>query len=294
MLTDIYFSYAREAAAAKPVKTLGWRVAGALDTALVVWLVAGSGSAGAIVGAIELAVKLAFYLLQKPAENKPQTAPPSPTTASVAGQLFRQYYAVSRSEREQLNRHPAFTIWLTGLSGSGKSTLASELDRWLHGQQVRSYIIDGDNTRLGINKDLDFSRQGRQENIRRVAEMCRLFNEAGVVVISSFISPFEQDRRAAARIIGEENFVEVFVDASLDTCAARDKKGLYKLAKEGKIADFTGISSPYEAPAQPQLHIYTDDQPVADSIAIITQWIQKNKLAIDYAPLAGTKTSLFQ
>lgn len=296
MLTDIYFSYFKKDHTPEKdvVKALSWRLIGTLDTVLLVYLITGSWAISIRVGALELLLKTAFFFLYAGRSGRPPAQPETGKKEQHTDHLFRQYYAITKEAREQLNKHPAFTIWLTGLSGSGKSTLASELDRWLHRQGIHSYIIDGDNTRLGINKDLDFSREGRQENIRRVAEMCRLFNEAGIVVISSFISPFEKDRRDAASIIGEENFTEVFIDASLQTCAARDRKGLYQLAKEGKIKDFTGISSPYEVPAQPHLHINTDHASIEESITSIIQWIQKNKLATYYASPTGTKTSLFQ
>lgn len=292
MLTDVYFSYFRKdhTPGSNVVKAISWRLLGTLDTVLLVYLVTGSWTTGIRVGILELLIKTALFFLY--AARKQGIQPEIDKKEQQPGHLFRQYYAVTKEAREQLNKHPAFTIWLTGLSGSGKSTLASELDKWLHKQQIRSYIIDGDNTRLGINKDLDFSREGRQENIRRVAEMCRLFNEAGIVVISSFISPFEEDRQHAAAIIGKENFTEVFIDASLETCAARDKKGLYQLAKEGKIRDFTGISSPYEPPATPDLHIHTDHSSIEDSTHAIIGWVQKNKLATYYASTTRTKTSL--
>lgn len=298
MLTDIFIGVFKKDPAVKRdlAKAAFWRLIGSLDTIILAYMVTRSWSVALRIGILELLTKIVLYFLHERIWRRVRTrsSAAAKDTDPPADHLFHQTYAITRQAREQLNNHPAFTIWLTGLSGSGKSTLASELDKWLYQQQIRSYIIDGDNTRLGINKDLDFSREGRQENIRRVAEMCRLFNEAGIVVISSFISPFEQDRRAAAAIIGEENFTEVFIDASLQICAARDKKGLYQLAKEGKIKDFTGISSPYEAPVKPDLHIHTDHSSIEDSTKIITQWIQKNKLATYYAPTTGIKTSLLQ
>ncbi|MET0392118.1 MAG: adenylyl-sulfate kinase, partial [Chitinophagaceae bacterium] len=273
-----------------------WRLAGCLDTFLLVWAIAGSLPAGIRTALAELLLKTILYVAYSLTLRKTGLQPvanPENAKTGVAEHLFRQFYAVRRPEREQLNGHPAFTIWLTGLSGSGKSTLASGLDQWLYTRHIHSYIIDGDNTRLGINKDLDFSAAGRQENIRRVAELCKLFNEAGIVVIASFISPFEQGRREAAAIIGEEYFSEVFIDASLATCAARDKKGLYQLAREGRIKEFTGISSPYERPANPDLHLRTDEASIEESMQAIIEWIQKTKLAA-YAPVAATKTALFQ
>ena len=192
--------------------------------------------------------------------------------------LFQQNYSVSRKDREELNVYPSFTIWLSGLSGSGKSTIAAALDQWFFKRQIRSYILDGDNTRLHLNWDLDFSREGRKENIRRVAEVSRLFNEAGVVVISSFISPFEEDRITAKSIVGDENYVEVYIATPLETCMERDTKGLYKKAQKGEIKDFTGINSPYEIPTNPDITVDTTDASIEDSLELITKWLLENKL----------------
>ena len=178
---------------------------------------------------------------------------------------------VTRNDWENLNSRPSFTLWLTGLSGSGKSTLAVEIEEWIYKNKGRAYILDGDNTRLGINSDLSFSDEDRTENIRRVAEICRLFNEAGVIVIASFISPFIADRSKAKTIIGKENFVEVFLDASILVCQARDTKGLYKMALEGKIKHFTGISSSYEPPVNPDIHLNTEFLSIEDCLAVVKQ-----------------------
>jgi adenylyl-sulfate kinase len=210
------------------------------------------------------------------------------------GQLFTQSFAVTKMKRERLTGHPSFTIWLTGLSGSGKSSLASELELWLHKNNFHSYIIDGDNTRLGINRDLDFSKEGRDENIRRVAEICKLMNEAGIIVICSFISPYKKGRKEAAQIIGENNFTEVFINATIETCMHRDTKGLYKLAAGGKIKDFTGVNSPYEVPQDPSLIISTDHVPLQKSAREIIDWVKKNKLPLTYAKPATVKESVLQ
>lgn len=197
---------------------------------------------------------------------------------SVANNLFQQKYTVSKKDREELNGNPSFTIWFSGLSGSGKSTIAAALDQWFYNRQIRSYITDGDNTRLHLNSDLDFSREGRKENIRRVAEVARLFNDAGVVVISSFISPFEEDRITAKNIVGTENYVEVYIATPLEICIERDTKGLYKKAQNGEIKDFTGINSPYEVPLNPDIVVDTTNASIEDSLEIITQWLLQNKL----------------
>jgi len=156
-------------------------------------------------------------------------------------------FKTTKSDREQIKSQKAMTIWMSGLSGSGKSTIANSLEFTLHSKNYHTYILDGDNTRLGLNKGLGFTEEDRVENIRRVAEVCKLMNDAGLIVICSFISPFEKNRQQAREIIGE-NFIEVFVDADLSTCEERDPKGLYKKARLGEIKDFTGISSPFETP----------------------------------------------
>jgi len=162
--------------------------------------------------------------------------------------LTEYNFRISQKDRENIKGQKAFTIWMSGLSGSGKSTIANTLEVSLHSKNYHTYILDGDNTRLGINKDLGFSEEDRIENIRRVSEICKLMNDAGIIVICSFISPFKKNRQQAREIIGEDRFVEVFIDTDLSTCEMRDPKGLYKKARLGEIKDFTGISSPFEVP----------------------------------------------
>ena len=156
-------------------------------------------------------------------------------------------FKISKSDREKVKNQKACTIWMSGLSGSGKSTIANQLEIVLNDLRYHTYTLDGDNTRLGLNKGLGFSEEDRIENIRRVAEVCKIMNDAGLIVVCSFISPFEKNRTQAKEIIGD-NFIEVFVDADLQTCETRDPKGLYKKARAGEIKDFTGISSPFETP----------------------------------------------
>lgn len=146
-------------------------------------------------------------------------------------------------------------VWLTGLSGSGKSTLANHLELALSKRGVQVYVLDGDNVRSGLNSDLTFSDEDRKENIRRIAEVAKLFSDSGTIVITAFISPFIEDRENAKKIIGEDNFIEVHVDTSLDVCESRDVKGLYKKARSGEIPNFTGIDSPYEEPTKPDIVI---------------------------------------
>ena len=164
---------------------------------------------------------------------------------------------VPRETRERIHGHRGATLWLTGLSGSGKSTLSHRVEKKLIERGVFAYVLDGDNVRHGLNKDLGFSPEARVENIRRVAEVAKLFTEAGAVVITAFISPYRADRDLARALFPEGDFVEIHVAASLEVCESRDPKGLYKKARAGQIPDFTGISAPYEAPSAPELVVDT-------------------------------------
>ena len=172
--------------------------------------------------------------------------------------IVRQDYKVGKQERKtSLNQKPTL-LWFTGLSGSGKSTLADKLEQELHKRGFNTYLLDGDNVRHGLNKDIDFSEQGRTENIRRIGEVAKLMLDAGLIVLTAFISPFKKDRQLVRDLVEDGEFVEVFVDAPLDVCESRDVKGLYEKARSGKITNFTGISSPYEKPENPELIIDTD------------------------------------
>jgi adenylylsulfate kinase len=180
---------------------------------------------------------------------------------------------VSAGERHQLMNQKPKLIWFTGLSGSGKSTLAVQLEAALHARGFKTYLLDGDNIRSGLNKDLSFTDDGRVENIRRISEVCKLFLDAGVVLLSAFISPFQADREQVKGIVGEDNYFEVFVDAPLEVCEQRDVKGLYKKARSGEVKNFTGISSPYERPTRPDVVIATDKMSVEESLAVLMKEI---------------------
>ena len=171
-----------------------------------------------------------------------------------------------------MNQRPKL-IWFTGLSGSGKSTLAVQLEAALHAQGFKTYLLDGDNIRSGLNKDLTFTDDARIENIRRISEVCKLFLDAGVVLLSAFISPFQADRDQVRSIVGGENYIEIFVDAPLEVCEQRDVKGLYKRARAGEVKNFTGISSPYEKPSAPDVVITTDKMSVEESLALLLREI---------------------
>ena len=178
---------------------------------------------------------------------------------------------VDPEQRQRLMNQRPRLIWFTGLSGSGKSTLAVQLEAALHAEGFKTYLLDGDNIRSGLNKDLTFTDEGRVENIRRISEVCKLFLDAGVVLLSAFISPFQADRDQVRSIVGNENYLEVFVDAPLEVCEQRDVKGLYKKARAGEVKNFTGISSPYERPAHPDVVIATDKMSVEESLKVLME-----------------------
>jgi bifunctional enzyme CysN/CysC len=188
-----------------------------------------------------------------------------------AQNVHRQALSITREDRQRLNGHSGKVIWFTGLSGSGKSTIANALEKELHAQGKRTYILDGDNVRQGLNKDLGFTDADRIENIRRVAEVAKLMMDAGLIVMTAFISPFRAERDMARQLIGEENFIEVFVDTPLAVCEQRDPKGLYKKARAGQLPNLTGIGSPYEPPVRPEILI----QPNADALDVTVQQLLK-------------------
>lgn len=180
---------------------------------------------------------------------------------------------VSRAQRELLLKQRATLIWFTGLSGSGKSTLAMQLEAQLHAQGFKTYLLDGDNIRSGLNKDLSFSDEDRVENIRRIAEVSSLMLDAGTIVLSAFISPFRIDREHVKQIVGTESYIEVFVDTPLEVCEQRDVKGLYKRARAGEVKNFTGIDSPYERPENPDVIIRTHELSVDDSLDLLLNFV---------------------
>lgn len=184
---------------------------------------------------------------------------------------------IQKADRRTKNGHHSFVLWLTGLSGAGKSTVANALQAVLHEQGMQAYLLDGDNLRMGLNSDLGFSADDRKENVRRVAEVSKLFVDAGTIVITALISPYQEDRDAArARYEGGE-FVEVFVDCALEVCQERDPKGLYRRAKSGQITNFTGVQSPYERPTDPDIVLHTDQDSVAACVGQVLDWLRAKK-----------------
>jgi adenylylsulfate kinase len=182
---------------------------------------------------------------------------------------------VNREDREKLLAQRGVTVWLTGLSGSGKSTVAVAAEHALLERGRLAYVLDGDNVRHGLNSNLGFSPEDRTENIRRIGEVAKLFTDSGIVVMTSFISPYRADRDAVRAIMGEGDFVEAYVSADVATCEERDPKGLYKKARAGEIPEFTGISAPYEAPENPELVIDTSAQSVEESVAQLVGYLEE-------------------
>jgi adenylylsulfate kinase len=185
---------------------------------------------------------------------------------------------VSRAQREALLRHRAATLWFTGLSGSGKSTLARALEASLIERGVLAYVLDGDNVRHGLCADLGFSAEDRVENIRRVGEVAKLMNDSGVLVLTAFISPYRADRARARSLLPEGEFIEVYVDCPLEICERRDPKGLYRKARSGALADFTGVSAPYEPPSAPELRVTTGTRPLAECVGDLLAALEERGL----------------
>lgn len=186
--------------------------------------------------------------------------------------------SVTVEDREQLLNQKGCVVWFTGLSGSGKSTLANAVAHLLHERNHHTYVLDGDNVRHGLNKNLGFSPEDREENIRRVGEVAKLFVDAGTIVMTAFISPYRADRDQARELISDNRFVEVYVECPLDVCEERDPKGLYKKARSGEIKEFTGISAPYEAPDKPEVLVNTAEHNIYDSAQKVISFLENNKL----------------
>jgi adenylylsulfate kinase len=184
---------------------------------------------------------------------------------SKATNVTWHMHKVKREARETLLTQKGVVLWFTGLSGSGKSTVANEVSHRLHSMKKLSYILDGDNIRHGLNKDLGFSPEDRTENIRRISEVANLFADAGLITITAFISPYRKDRNFCRELLGKGRFIEIYTKASLETCEQRDPKGLYKKAREGQIKEFTGVDAPYEEPEDPELIIDTDKETIEES-----------------------------
>jgi adenylylsulfate kinase len=184
-------------------------------------------------------------------------------------------HAISREDRMAQQNHPSLVIWFIGLSGSGKSTLASELERRLFEMGKRTYILDGDNVRSGLNRDLDFSDTSRKENIRRIGEVANLMLDAGIITLTAFISPFEEERQMVKKLVGANNYMEVFVNCPIEECEKRDVKGLYAKARRGEISNFTGITSPFEEPQAPDVKVPTHQLSVKEGVDLVLDLLKE-------------------
>lgn len=192
----------------------------------------------------------------------------------AANNVVRQPFAITKEHRQELNKHKSFVLWFTGLPASGKSTLSKALECKLHERRIRTYLLDGDNVRRGLCKDLGFSEKDRRENTRRIAEVAKLFVDAGIVVIAALISPYRADREMARRLFKPGEFIEVYVKCPLHECERRDPKGLYRKARSGKISNFTGITAPYEEPLEPEIVVETHKINVERAVNKITNYLE--------------------
>ncbi|WJQ80076.1 adenylyl-sulfate kinase [Brevibacillus brevis] len=185
---------------------------------------------------------------------------------------------VTKQDRQKRAGHKSCVLWFTGLSGAGKSSLANAVEHELHQRGLASYVLDGDNIRHGLNRGLGFGAEDRQENIRRIGEVAKLFVDAGVITLTAFISPYREDRELARNLVEAGEFIEIYVKCSLDECERRDVKGLYRKARSGEIGQFTGISAPYEEPLQAELVIESDKQTIEESVQIVLTYLEKHKI----------------
>lgn len=184
---------------------------------------------------------------------------------------------VTKQDRQQLHGHKSATLWFTGLSGSGKSTISVELEKALFERKKHAFRLDGDNVRHGLNKNLDFSPEDRQENIRRIGEVSKLMVDAGLITITAFISPYREDRDNVRAILDDDEFIEIYTQCSVEECERRDPKGLYKKARTGEIPEFTGISAPYEEPRNPEITIDTEQLDVKDAVTQILNYLEEHQ-----------------
>ncbi len=204
-----------------------------------------------------------------------------------ATNIHRQSLLVDKSARSGMNGHRPAILWFTGLSGSGKSTIANIVERELHGQGVHTYMLDGDNVRHGLNRDLGFTDADRVENVRRVGEVAKLFVDAGTLVLCSFISPFRAERQMVRELVEGDEFIEIYVDTPLEVCRQRDPKGLYARAAEGKIKNFTGIDSPYEAPESPEVVVDTANSSAEEAARRVLHELRERGILPEAFPLSG-------
>jgi adenylylsulfate kinase len=267
------------------IKTFSWRFIGTIDTVFFGWILTGNPLTGLKIGGFETISKMVLYYGHEKLwykinygldlRNRTKLLKKKSSLKLMSSNTVKHNYKTTKQQREDLHKHKAYLLWFTGLSGSGKSTLANLVEIALHEQGLSTYVLDGDNIRQGINKDLSFSPDDRKENIRRIAEISNLMLDAGIITLAAFVSPYIKDREEVKQIVGADNFIEIYVNTSLEECERRDVKGLYKKARSGEIKNMTGISAPYEAPLQPKLEVITDGQPIESNVKAILKFLNK-------------------
>jgi adenylylsulfate kinase len=263
-------------------KTFSWRFIGTLDTIIISWIILGNINVGLQIGGAETITKMILYFFHEKLwyrinfgldhRNKRQVK--KEIFSKKASNISTHNFDVTQQRREERLGQKGKLIWFTGLSGSGKSTLSNSTEKRLFSIGFLTYALDGDNVRSGINSDLGFTMEDREENIRRIGEVSKLMLDAGLIVCASFVSPFKVDRDRIKEIIGKENIIEIYVSTPLEECEKRDVKGLYKKARLGEIIDFTGVSSPYEKPENPDIIIDTTNVSIAEAIDKIFNQIE--------------------
>jgi len=205
-------------------------------------------------------------------------AKPHTLILNLSSDIIWHHATVTRERRNQQNNHKSVVLWFTGFSGSGKSTLAHAIEEQLHQQGCKTFVLDGDNIRHGLSSGLTFSEQDRKENLRRIGEVSKLFVEAGVIVLTAFISPFREDRERVRSLMPHGDFLEVYVDCPIEVCEERDVKGLYRKARAGEVKEFTGISSPYEPPEKPELTVNTEQETLEESVQKVLSLLNERSI----------------
>ncbi|MFT7270170.1 MAG: adenylylsulfate kinase [Roseivirga sp.] len=269
-------------------KTITWRIVGTIDTMLLAWLISGDPMMGFKIGSAEVITKMVLYYLHERTwyrinfglDRRKEKVERVKRADKVAENIISQEFKIDRVKRKTLLQQKPLLVWFTGLSGSGKSTMANLLEVELHASGFKTYVLDGDNVRKGLCNDLAFTEEDRIENIRRIGEVSKLFMDSGIIVLSSFVSPFQKDREFVRQLVGADAFVEVFVDCPIEICEQRDVKGLYQKAREGKIKHFTGIDSPFESPTNPDVVLKTAIENPKDLLNKLLEFVEP-KIMID-------------
>jgi adenylylsulfate kinase len=269
-------------------KTITWRIVGTIDTMLLAWLISGDPMMGFKIGSAEVITKMVLYYLHERTwyrinfglDRRKEKVERVKRADKVAENIISQEFKIDRVKRKALLQQKPLLVWFTGLSGSGKSTMANLLEVELHASGFKTYVLDGDNVRKGLCNDLAFTEEDRIENIRRIGEVSKLFMDSGIIVLSSFVSPFQKDREFVRQLVGADAFVEVFVDCPIEICEQRDVKGLYQKAREGKIKHFTGIDSPFESPTNPDVVLKTAIENPKDLLNKLLEFVEP-KIMID-------------